>query len=338
MVGSGEWNQADADEECLVDPHHSLSEIDCGSGGYADSRSVLERLIRQADRAKCGAGGDRELILEIGRCPNQLELFRQFVSQRKGTMAWCRFVETVLLLPTEAWETGGGNLDEELVSMLVDTDLLKRIAQRKTQANTAMFKVVTSSGHPLFRVFNFEPYWRARVKHFMDSGDFKRAWDTLREAHRGFMISDREPEEHEEGDLKAFREDPKNRCSAASQDTLSLLVNELFITMVGHGVISGLHETDYRAPLDKVKKTVWRLGRRQAAMVENRYPARALVLSLGSTYKEIGREGCRVSTPVSNPNAAIWKFFSKPSAQAYKIARYFKDCKGAKKAQQAAAR
>jgi hypothetical protein len=335
MARRGERGLAVVKEEFAADPQNSLSEVDYGCGGYEKSRGVLERLLREVDRVNSGADGDRELILEIGRCANQHLLFKQFVAHRKGHRPWWRFVETVLLLPSGAWEDGGGTLDRDIVVMLVDGDLLSRIAHRGTPNHKAIFEAVTDSTHPLYSVFNFEPYWRTHMGHFMESGDFKRAWDTIREAHRGFMISNREPEEHEECDMKAFRENPANRCCAASQDALRVLVDELFRAMVKKGVITALHKADYVAPPDTVKATVWRFGKRRAAMVENRYPARALVLSLGRITRETKRS-YRVPCPVSEPRVTVCKF-AWPSAQAYKIARHFQERKGAKKAPKTAA-
>ncbi len=295
-----------------------LAEVD-RTEGFNASRDILDRLIKEG-------ADDKDLVTSIAVCANQRELFTFLKKTREGTPRWTRFVETVLLLPYEVWEKGNGDLSEEIVPQLMNADLLGRIAKPRNDAHRKMRDNLTSTNHPLYCVVDFSPYWKERTEHFIERGDFWRAWDMIRKAHRGFFIADREEEAREARNVEQYRSDPANRCCHASVDLLRHLVSQLFEAMIKHGDIEPLAANDYVAPVDSYPKRVWEgpKGRKQkrTTIVENSYPCKALVLAVGGTYTETRRGGHRVRGPIRNRKAVDRKFHEL-SAEAYRIARHF---------------
>jgi hypothetical protein len=287
--------------------------------GYGVSQPLLDRLINQGTE-------DRELLLMIARCAHQEELFTQLVGRRRGAKCWWRFVETVLTLPDEMWSKANGDLNEDLVQQLVSIDVLARIVKPKTPAHRAIYAAITTSYHPLFAIFDFTPYWQSQAEHFTENGDYKRAWDEIRAAHRGFFIRDHEPNVEEERDLNTFRSDPKHRCCQASVPVLKVCVQRLFDAMVESGVISALSPGDTIAPrdTDREMQPQWRGSRRVTVpvFVQHRYPNKSLILAMGGTYTVSTHGGYVIRGPVRNPRSVI-KHFHELSAKAYKISRYF---------------
>ncbi len=307
----------EAAEEAFLDENgDNLVEVD-RTEGFDASRDVLERLIMEGV-------DDTVLVRAIAVCANQHELFAHLVRNRTGTPCWGRFVETVLLIPEDVWEKGNGDgdLSEDLVAPLINDDMLARIARPRNDAHREMREHLTSSNHPLFCAVDFSPYWKSSTQYYVRRGDFWRAWDMIRKAHRGFFMPNREEDAQESGNYAGFRQDPANRCCMASKLLLQVLVSELFEAMVHHKVIEPLGERDYDAPPDKVYKVRWartRAGRRRRRYLEdNPYPAKALILAVGGTYYDVGLGG-RVPDPVKTPQK-----FQELSAEANKIAQHFR--------------
>jgi hypothetical protein len=312
----------------------NLLEVDRMSD-YGASRDILDSLIGDGMR-------DALLLRLIAKCANQRELFTQLRAHHERSGTRDDFTEAVFLLPPETWEQAGGSLSEHLFDDLAsrDPNLPRRLAKsRRTKGEETMRAVITASAHPLFGKVDFTPYWSARVRHFIKRRNFKRAWDALRQAQSGFLISDREPDSHEEQDMKAFRADPKNRCCRASNGALRELVSELFEAMVRAGAIKRLAPEDYAAPAVIVIRRVWQptgkgKGRFMRREFDNPWPAKRLVLAVGGICKasravsESFASADGSATPL--PEGTVC--FRELSAEAYKMARHFQEIERAKRA------
>jgi hypothetical protein len=321
-------------------PYRILSEVDCAPGGYANSREALDALLGAIDaipRAADAAREERELIREIGECANQEQLFAQFAKRRRDTDAWLRFVETVLLLPEECWEKAGGGLEEKLVVKLVtgDWDGFTHIVRPRSAASKAIRANLTTSTYPLYGVIDFTPCWRTHAERYIKAGDFDRAWEAIRRAHRGFFIANLEEDAKEAWNYKQFRANPNHRCCQADRGVLRELVSNLFEVMIRAEIIHTLEDVDYLAPVDRFERVVWEGPKdrkhRRVISVENRYPSKALIMAMGGTYVQTRRGKYRVRGAIRTPRA-VTERFCELSAEANKIARHFHAKQQAKRA------
>lgn len=137
------------------------------------------------------------------------------------------------------WESSGGNLSEELVMAW----LIRRLGIREVFRVFREF--LLDEEHPLFETMDPDIYWSATVQHFVERGDFRRAWDGVKKAHAGFLKLNRErPVNCDPEEVKEFLQDSDNRCCRASRACLTQIVQLLFASLVERGLIIGLQEAD----------------------------------------------------------------------------------------------
>jgi hypothetical protein len=90
----------------------------------------------------------------------------------------------------------------------------------------------------LYLRFSPNAYWRKRVRWYIVKCDYRRAWDELRKANRGFFIGSKE-EAPRFGNIN-----PNLYRYSASGEVLTASVHELFNNMVKYGVLSPLSDED----------------------------------------------------------------------------------------------
>lgn len=96
-----------------------------------------------------------------------------------------------------------------------------------------------------------DAYWVATFQHFLEVDNFKRAWDTIRQAHSGLMRRDLTSREEmmRAMDPVRFAMDPGNRCHALPLAMVRTMVSELHAKM-----------TRLAIALPDVEGTSWRRG------------------------------------------------------------------------------
>jgi len=96
------------------------------------------------------------------------------------------------------------------------------------------------SGGPLYQLFSSDEYWRIRILRYSVKSDYRRAWDELRKADRGFFVG---PEEEK----PLFGQyDPEFYAYQARPATIDRLTRDLFMYMERDGLIE-LTEADVLA-------------------------------------------------------------------------------------------
>lgn len=178
----------------------------------------------------------RALLVRACLSPFMEALLALLAQRFREEGRWQEYVEGVVCAPFNVWEVRGGGLPLSYFSseVLPYTDQLGLFQTFKDE--------LCNPEHPLFNSFSADEYWQAKVCRFIDSGDFRRAWDELKKARKGMLkhgISAKD-----EVDSLTFYMDPCNRCFQASRRCLADLVDRLFKAMLGKGELLPLTSSD----------------------------------------------------------------------------------------------
>jgi hypothetical protein len=163
----------------------------------------------------------------------------------KGKRKRHALMKTLLTLPTNYWEEHFQM--EELPTLFSGGDSdIDYIRQHHNE-------ILTDEQHPLFRcVGDMDAYWERHIRLYIVKRDFRRAWDELRKAHRGFLS--------EEGLAEVLKY--RSRYSLrgthrASNTTLKTLVGELYTAMSDGSLIATLPEGNYELENEHTRVAVY---------------------------------------------------------------------------------
>lgn len=205
-----------------------------GSFALVDKLSVGEDLVL----ALVNEGMDDEGLLK--RVSMNLfadELFMLLVNVFKGTHRWPTFVRAVINVPRACWASSGGGLSEDVVVKrffpLLDGTSLQELIR----------VVENDRSHPLFDRLFADPFWTARVCHYIAKRDHLRAWEEIKKAKRGMSAANITPRNRRE--RERFGHAPEGLYIRASTECQRALAIRLFETMVERKLIEPLKGGDY---------------------------------------------------------------------------------------------
>src|SRR3990167_1260392 len=111
------------------------------------------------------------------------------------------------------------------------------------------------------KCFSSDQFWLHRVRWYIAKGDFRRAWDELKRAWRGFFVGPKDTSVW----LRGIR--PNWYYYAASKKVLAQLVHELYHGMLDKQIIDPITEDDHALRTAKQKVHVYGIRVREVAAV-----------------------------------------------------------------------
>ncbi|MBU0540533.1 hypothetical protein KKF59_02100 [Patescibacteria group bacterium] len=190
---------------------------------------VMGRLFAQGMSA-------RALLIRACLSPFMESLMALLAQRFREDGRWQEYLEGVVCAPFKVWEVRGGGLPISYFAseVLPYSDQLALFTTFRDE--------LCSPEHPLFNSFSADEYWLAKVGRFIESGDFRRAWDELKKAKKGMLKHGISAKDDVDG--LTFNMDPCNRCFQASNKCLASLVDRLFEAMVSKGEVQPLTDSD----------------------------------------------------------------------------------------------
>ena len=153
---------------------------------------------------------------------------------------WQPMLDALAKLPKSWWEETEFRADD-LYCLLRGHEILNYLLHKHAD-------MIRDQDHPLFSrggTPTADDYWLHQARRFIVRCDFRRAWDEIEKADRGFIGSWIKQEDYRNPkDYIEDCSDRRNRCWSASTETIKLLLNELYSAMRQVGAIRDLTEAD----------------------------------------------------------------------------------------------
>lgn len=157
------------------------------------------------------------------------------------TEEWAR---AIVMSPADWWGEEGFDPDD-VCMYLDDAELFEMVVNKRRE-------LLNDPDHFLFHVLKPDAYWMKRVRWYIASRDYPRAWDELKKALRGFRVSRLAACAQRSGDRRyrwnqKFQplEEEHGHGFWASEEVLKRLVTELFAAMVGAGLVNQIPDGTY---------------------------------------------------------------------------------------------
>jgi len=181
--------------------------------------------------------------------------------------------------------------------------------------------------HILLGKIDVDRYWARRVRRYLVRGDYRRTWDELNKARRGFT----KPNDVRPGTISHDQRDDIGEvvfkswdAYACSKEMLAELVADLFSAMEKNGLIAPISEEDKTLPGQKMPRRVFETKPTKGGRVIRSYELSGVTVSgfgfacifrlkAGYMYPRRQGDGCPPKLHV----------FDETGAQVLKIAAYF---------------
>ncbi len=192
-------------------------------------------------------------------------------------------------------------------------------------------------GHPLHGKINVDLYWGRRVRRYLARGDYRRTWDELNKARRGFA----KPNDARPGTISHDQRDDIGEvvfkswdAYACSKEMLAELIGDLFSAMEKNGLITPIADGDKTLPGQKMPRRVFEAKPTKGGRVIRSYELRGVTVS-GFGFACIFRFQEGYLYP-DNPTGFMGRppklhVFDETGAQVLKIAAYFSKKKDEKR-------
>lgn len=160
-------------------------------------------------------------------------ILRGLKARFEGALEYSRFISALVSIPPEFI---GSKLP-------ITWDLVRDLL-----SNVAALSIIVERGevdpnNPIQKRLDWDPYWESKFLRHLKRANFKRAWDTAKQARLGFFLPDTLPEGTSVIDFDGCQSE-EFRAFPASRPLLGSMVRRLFDAMVTNGVISPLNPED----------------------------------------------------------------------------------------------
>lgn len=217
-VGTGGLRSMTADRNYLAalyfvrDAEDGINEI----RRYETARAIIQTLAEDEmeDVELLKRCGHREFGLQLLKC-----VYEFFSAKDQNE----RFLRALTQMNTEWWY----NYDiqpQHVFSMLRPTDVVYLLNEHRALLVNPKSPMYLEDGAQIT-----DSYWSIQVRQYLARNDFRRAWDELQKAARGYLktnVQAADFQEHSEFVQAAAR--PGNRCWRASPALVEALTNELY--------------------------------------------------------------------------------------------------------------
>jgi len=172
-------------------------------------------------------------------------------------------------------------------------------------------------GHPLYGELEIDTdaYWQQRVRRYAVRRDFRRAWDEINKARRGFVRQEGTPVGHVSRHKQEF--------GACSKEVLAELVGELFAAMCTKGLVLAITDTDMVLKSGVEDRQVFETKPTKGGNKIRSYRQRVTMTGLGFASLFFSAE---MDSELARSRYAP-KVFDETGAQILKLAAYFRDKK-----------
>ena len=180
--------------------------------------------------------------------------------------------------------------------------------------------------HPWRGKVNLDPYWEWRVRRYLVRGDYRRTWDELNKARRGFAKTEKTPLDTID---RLFQQSQKSEMIgevlyegrhsyACSKTMLATLISDLFTAMVEKGLVATITEADTKLDGSITTHKVFETKPTKGGRTIRSYDQWVTVAGFGFA--------CIFRIQAGRAYAGHGKFhiFDETGAQVLKIAAYFR--------------